>query len=91
MELPRSKKNLEIIKDGNVNSSFFKANRFLITSYAEKLISLPDTDKKKFIKNLWGEHFHATVISSADNVDNWTHLEFCSEKDMMMFLMRWST
>ena len=91
MALTQSKKVLEIIKDGNVNSSIFKANRFLINTYKENLINLPDNEKKEFIKNLWNEHFHATVINSIDNTDNWTHLEFSSEKDMMLFLMKWNT
>jgi hypothetical protein len=91
MALAQSKKVLEIIKDGNVNSSIFKANRFLINTYKENLINLPDSEKKEFIKNLWNEHFHATVINSTDNTDSWTHLEFSSEKDMMLFLMKWNT
>jgi hypothetical protein len=91
MALDQSKKVLEIIKDGNVNSSIFKANRFLINTYKENLINLPDTEKKEFIKNLWNKHFHATVINSIDNTDSWTHLEFSSEKDMMLFLMKWNT
>jgi hypothetical protein len=91
MELPQSKKILEIIKDGNVNSSFFKANRFLINMYKENLINLSDKEKKEFIKNLWSEHFYAKVINSTDNTDSWTHLEFSSEKDMMLFLMKWNT
>ena len=91
MELAQSKKNLEIIKDGNVNSSVFKANRFLINTYKENLINLSDKEKKEFIKNLWNQHFHATVINSIDSTDSWTHLEFSSEKDMMLFLMKWNT
>jgi hypothetical protein len=91
MELPQSKKILEIIKDGNVNSSFFKANRFLINTYKENLINLSDKEKKEFIKNLWSEHFYAKIINSTDNTDSWTHLEFSSEKDMMLFLMKWNT
>lgn len=91
MELTQSNKILEIIKDGNVNSSFFKANRFLINLYEKDLVNLSDNQKKEFIKNLWGEHFQANIINLEDDEDNWTHLEFFSEKDIMLFLMKWST
>ena len=53
MALAQSKKVLEIIKDGTVNSSIFKANRFLINTYKENLINLPDREKKNLL-NIYG-------------------------------------
>jgi hypothetical protein len=91
MELLQSNKILEIIKNGNVNSSFFKANRFLINLYEKDLVNLSDKQKKEFIKDLWDKHFQAKVINLEGDEDSWTHLEFFSEKDIMLFLMKWST
>jgi hypothetical protein len=79
---------LDIIKDDAINPAVFKANRFLISRHKEELSKLSDEDKKEFLSKIWKETFHATLVSySNDNI--WTHLKFSSEKDMMLFWMRW--
>ena len=88
--MDQSSKILEIIKNNTVNAAIFKANRFLISRHKEELSKLSDEDKKEFLKKMWKEVFHANLVShSNDNI--WTHLEFFSEKDMMLFWMRWKS
>jgi oligoribonuclease NrnB/cAMP/cGMP phosphodiesterase (DHH superfamily) len=84
------KKTLEIIKKGTVDPSFFKANKFLIDSHNTELVLLSDEKKKEFIKNLWKDHFHAEVISSIEDPHLWTHLDFFTENDFVLFLMKWN-
>jgi hypothetical protein len=85
------KKTLEIIKKGSVNPSFFKANKFLIESHKKELMTLSDEEKKEFIKDLWKDNFHATVVSSVEDPLAWTHLSFNTENDFVLFLMKWNS
>jgi len=88
--MDQSNKLLDIIKDDAINPAVFKANRFLISRHKEELSKLSDEDKKEFLSKIWKETFYANLVSySNDNI--WTHLEFCSEKDMMLFWMRWKS
>ena len=86
--MDQSNKLLEIIKDNSINPAVFKANRFLISNHREELNKLTDEEKKEFLSKLWKETFHANLLSYSNN-NIWTHLEFGSEKDMMLFWMRW--
>lgn len=84
----QSNKILEIIKDNSINPAVFKANRFLISHHKEELNKLSDNEKTKFLSKLWKDTFHANLLSYSNN-DRWTHLEFFSEKDIIMFWMKW--
>jgi hypothetical protein len=81
---------LDIIKDNTINPAVFKANRFLISQHKEELGKLSDEEKKEFLFKTWKETFHATLLSHSGN-NSWTHLEFFSEKDMMLFWMKWKS
>lgn len=85
-----SNRSLEIIKDDSINPAVFKANRFIISQHKDELTKLPDEEKRKFISDQWKKIFHATVISDP-NSNVWTHLEFFSEQDLMLFWMKWKT
>jgi hypothetical protein len=79
---------LEIITNNTIDSAVFKANRFLISSYKETLYNLSDEDKKEFLKKMWKETFRADVLSDS-NDNTWTHVKFFSEKDIILFWMKW--
>ena len=89
-KMDQSNKLLDIIQDGAINPAVFKANRFLISCHREKLSKLSDEDKKEFLSKIWKETFQATLVNYSNN-NVWTHLEFFSEKDMMLFWMRWNS
>lgn len=86
----KSNKLLEIIKNNSIDPAVFRANRFLISHHKEELNKLPDEDKNKFLSKLWNETFHANLLCDSNN-KSWTHLEFFSEKDIIMFLMKWKS
>jgi hypothetical protein len=86
----QSHKLLEIIKDNSINPAVFKANRFLISSHRETLNKLTDEEKREALSKLWKETFHATPLSHPGS-NAWTHIEFFSEKDMMLFWMKWKS
>lgn len=81
-------RSLEIINNNTINPAFFKANRFLITSHKDHLNTLSDDEKIKFIKKMWNDMFHAVPIQPLTN-NIWTDIEFFSERDMIMFWMKW--
>jgi hypothetical protein len=81
---------IEIIKNNSIHPIFFKANKSLIHKYKLELGKLNDQEKKEFIKQRWIEEFCATPKNLTDSSDEiWTHIEFFSEKDMMLFLIGW--
>jgi hypothetical protein len=85
-----SNKLLEIIKDNSINPAVFKANRFLISNNREELNQLTEKEKREVLSKLWKEIFHANLLSYSNN-NIWTHLEFFSEQDMMLFWMKWKS
>jgi hypothetical protein len=82
-----SNKIIEIMINGKINPIFFNANRFLISRYKDQLTDLSDHKKKEFIINCWKEEFHANLVINCEK--NLNIIEFFSEKDTLMFLMKW--
>jgi len=81
---------IEIIKNNSIHPIFFKTNKRLIHKHKLELDKLNDQEKKEFIKQRRIQEYCAIPKNLTDSSDEiWTHIEFFSEKDMMLFLMGW--
>ena len=70
---------VSIFVDNKINSSFVKANSFLIEKY-KKDINL-ETDKHTLLKQLWMTEYRAQLL------DN--EITFNSDRDLTVFLLKW--
>jgi hypothetical protein len=70
---------VSIFVDNKINSSFVKANSFLIEKY-KKDINL-ESDKHTLLKQLWMSEYRAQLL------DN--EITFNSDRDLTVFLLKW--
>jgi len=70
---------VSIFVDNKINSSFVKANSFLIEKY-KKDINL-ESDKHTLLKQLWMTEYRAQLL------DN--EITFNSDRDLTVFLLKW--
>jgi hypothetical protein len=70
----------------NINPSFVRANGFLIEKYKNLFVNQSTHTNKNILKELWLSEFKAQLIA-VDQI--WKDIEFNSDHEKMMFLLRW--
>jgi hypothetical protein len=89
-------KHLLLISENNkINPIFVKANSNLIKKFKNKFRSTNIIrDKTMLLETLWQSEYQVSIqkIGSATTLttEQWQAIEFQSNNDLMMFILRWS-
>jgi hypothetical protein len=90
-----SKHLLHINENGKINPIFVKANSNLIKKFKDKFQNTNIIrDKTVLLETLWKSEYQVNIqkINSATTLttEQWLAMEFQSNNDLMMFILRWS-
>lgn len=83
-----SKYSIPIVNDFDISSAFIKANSYLIEHS-----SILSSEKKALkgqaiLEDMWLTEFRGKLFYD-QTVKAWTRIDFDSEQDLTMFLIRW--
>jgi hypothetical protein len=83
-----SKYSIPIVNDFDISSSFIKANSYLI-EHSSILSSEKNALKgQAILEEMWLAEFRGKLFYD-QTVKAWTRIDFDSEQDLTMFLIRW--
>lgn len=73
-----------------VNYIFFKANKYIIEKYNSEFEYNDIFVNIKKLENCWLKEFNAKLTSYIESkYSPWSQIEFSSETDKTMFMLRW--
>lgn len=77
---------LKIFEDAKCNSTFLRCNSNIIKKHLHLFKSVSSNKEKFFLlEQLWKTELNIDLVPSG----NWTQLNFRSDKDKTMFLLKW--
>lgn len=77
-------KEINIKFENKYNSTFVRANHWLITANKEDIYS--NEDPEKALADLWQSHFNARIIKQDGKPYK---LSFDSQEDLTVFMLKW--